>query len=409
MTAVYRPVTYGCIRKAHFRKSLAAVVQGLDKATIALVCVFGSGSILLFAGLLMCISACLAPLTDPSSLFSSRIFAVVLWQAVTFGLLWAMRNLLFMRHADAFFASLPISRRTVLGMDIAIAMKCCSLLWLPILWLLGKSIVARPAAEGIFAFLSLGIPTFSGLVSNVLALRRSYVPAAAALLPSMAITAFMPLSISGILAGVGSAVLAFVVIEKCVGNCKFEHSSRSAGRHLFDQLAIASGTTLPFLAHNLRETATVRAMVIIAAFGTAFFLVHRYGPGPRIAMATMTCLCALLTTLLYRLPSMTRRAVCERMGFLAGQPDFRRRVRAYAVAVPSIFFVIAVMFAYVFVSIEVSGSSTVGPDLLAPISIFTSLYVLGVLGSLNGLKFVTWCMPVANLAVALVILMSQFS
>ena len=150
-------------------------------------------------------------------------------------------------------------------------------------------------------------------------------------------------------------------------------------------------------------------MVIIAAFGTSFFLVHWYGPGPRIAMATMTCLCTLLTTLLYRLPSMIRRAVCERMGFLAGQPDFRRRVRAYAVAVPSIFFVIAVMFAYVFVSSEVSGSSTVGADLLAPISIFTSLYVLGVLGSLNGLKFVTWCMPVANLAVALLILMSQFS
>lgn len=409
MTVVYRRVTYSGIRRAHFRKSLAAVVKGLDKATIGVVCLFGSGVILLFVGLLVDISARLAPLTDPSSLFPSRIFAVALWQAVTFGLLRAMRNLLFMRHADAFFASLPISRRTVLGMDIAIAVRCCSLLWLPILWLLGKSIVARPAAEGVFAFLSLGILTFSGLVSNVLVLRRRYVPAAAAFLPSMAITAFMPLSISGILAGVGSAVFAFVVIEKYVGNCKLEQSSRPAGRHLFDQLAIASGTTLPFLAHNLRETATVRAMAIIAAFVTAFFLVHWYGPGPWAAMATMTCWCALLTTLLYRLPSMTRRAVYERMGFLAGQPDFRRRVRTYAVAVPSLFFVIAVMFAYVFVLSKLSGSSTVGANLLAPIFIFTSLYVLGMLGSLKGLEFVTWFMPVANVAAALVILMSQFT
>ncbi|WP_369929399.1 hypothetical protein [Xanthomonas sp. NCPPB 2632] len=409
MIAISRQVTYGRIRRAHFRKGLAAAVKGLDKTTIVLGCVFGPGAILLFIGLLVGIADRLTSLTDPSSAFSSRVLAILSWQAAMFGLLWAMRNLLFMRHADAFFASLPISKRAVLGMDMAIGVKCCALLWLPLLWLAGTTIVARPAAEGAFACFSLGMLAFSGLLSNLLALRKRYVQAMAAFLPSMAVMSFTPMGMAGALAAATSTLLALGMIEKYSGISWRKPSSQPSVRRLYDRLSMSSGMVLPFLFHHLRETALVRVMTMVAAFAVSILLVQWKGVGPQMALATMTCMGALFATLLYRLPAITRLAVYERMSFLAGQPGFRRRVGTYSIIVPGLSFIAVMAIAYVFVLCAVYGVSTAGVKLAMPIGVFTGLFVIGVLGSLKWLEFVTWFMPVANIAAALIILMSKLT
>src|SRR5699024_8850679 len=100
-----------------------------------------------------------------------------------------------------------------------------------------------------------------------------------------------------------------------------------------------------------------------------------------LATALLTGLMAVASAVLYRLPTMIRSAVLNRLDFLAGHRRFRRRVMVLAAGLPAILFVMCLGVSWTMAShaLPAGTSASVLPS--STLFFYTGLFVLGALAA----------------------------
>jgi len=402
-------LSYARLRQLHFRKSLADQFRGMGRTAIIVVGFLGGAGVLAVAEMLTVLANGLMALTSPYTAPVERLGVVLSWQLVTLGLLWSLRRAMFMREAGSFLSALPISERTVWRADLLIAMQCYSILWLPLGWLLYMLWRRLPPTQALLACVSYLVMIGSGLVLNLLLLRGAYRRAGMMALPLLALMVIRPQSAPGVVALLGTTLLAVLVAVRTRPRRPATSPPPGYGRACYERMAVTSALVLPVSLHELRESLVVRGTCLLGAWALAMALLAGHAPGIGLATALLIGLSAMASVALYRLPALIRSTVLGRLDFLSGHRRFRWRVTVFAVGLPAALFAIGLGASWEAArhALPVGTSDLVLPSY--PLYFYAGLFVLGVLGAAWPRDVMRWLVPAAHFALTLVLLMAALT
>jgi hypothetical protein len=377
---------YHALRTAHYRLTLKTWFKGLDKALLAIVAVLQfiltAIVVMIVYGLAQALTLLYAETAPPRD----RILVVAAWQCISLVVLRALREAAFMPRARAFFDTLPVTPGQKLRADLTLAALSYSVLWVPVAWCLYTDPRESAAASLIeLALLSLCV--------NLTVLRGATRAAAIAVLA---------LALFAAAYGTGAGIEALRLLATAAAGAALWWSylpggmplRRGGRRSAFaDRIALSSGLIVPLLANELRANLLVRLWFIAATLGACLIAI-RLRTNDASTASVVVFVAAIAALALHSLPALSRRVLLTKMQFLAGNPEFARRMRLPVYALPTALFAAALLVAGIF-----DRSGTAWRDA----SIFSVLYVAGVAGTRLEWVVIRWAMPLACM-IALIVL-----
>ena len=378
--------TYNALRSAHFRYTLKTWFKGLDKALIAIFAVLQFILTAIVGMVVYGLAQALSLMQDMQAPLWQRISVVAAWQFISFVLLRALREAALMPRARAFFDSMPVRPLQKLRADLTLALLSYSFLWLPVAWTLADSDRALTA-------LSLAELAVLSLCVNLTLLRGA---GRAALATVLALAAFALLNATAAWIEPARFLCA---ASACLFLWRSYLPARSrlarAARHsaLADRLAIGSGLVVPLLANELRSNLLVR-LGFIAATLSACLIVIRVRTSDASTASVVIFVATVAALTLYSLPALCRNTLLGKLQFIGGHPGFAQRMRIAAYAIPTALFAVALAIAWPF---DRSGTA------LRDASMFSALFVAGVIGARLGIPAIRWIMPLCCM-IALIIM-----
>ena len=400
---------YARLRQWHFRRALADRFRGMGRTAIVAVGFLGGAGVLAVAELLTVLANGLMALTAAHLPAVERLGVVLGWQLATLGLLWSLRGAIFMREAEPFLATLPIPARAVWRADALIAVQCYSILWLPLGWLLVALWRRLPPAPALLACVSYLVLVGCGLLFNLLWLRGAYRRAAAMALPLLVLVAIRPQSAPGVAVLLCATLLAAWTAVRTRPQRPATSLPPGRARAWRERIAVASALALPVSLHALREPLAVRGGCLLGAWALAMALRAGHTPAVGLATALLIGLSAMASLALYRLPALIRGTVLARLDFLAGHRRFRRRLTAFAAALPTALFATGLGASWETARHALPAVTVAGALPTYPLYIYAGLFVLGALASAWPRKATRWLLPVAHFALTLVLLMATLT
>jgi hypothetical protein len=382
-------MTYFELRQRHFTTTLRNWFRGLDKTIIALVAVLQFILTALATVVVMGLAWGLGRFLDPAADLATRAAVVAAWQCASWILLRALAEPAFMPRARRFIDALPVVPSRKMQADLALAALAYSFLWVPVLWILFTPHTGEPGR----AALTLAELAGLSLCVNIPALRGAWRHAVGALL---ALGVFAAIPGQGLVAEL--ARLAATALGATALWLTYLPGARPAAlparaSAFADRLALRTGLVLPLLAHELRANLLVR-LGLIASTLAACLIVIRLRTNDTSTVSVVVFVAAVATLALYRLPALIRSTLLTKLHFLAGHPEFPRRIRFSTYLLPTALFAGSILAAWPF-----DRSGTAPRDA----GIFAALYLLGVAGARAGFAVTHWLVPLFG-AVALIIL-----
>jgi len=383
--------TYLELRRSHFLFTLKTWFRGLDKALIAAASVLTFLLTAIVTMLVYGLAQALELLTNPAVDLPTRGAVVAGWQLVSFVLLRSLREAAFMPRARPLFDTLPIALADRLRADLVLSILGYSFLWLPVAWAIFDPLDTRtgPALASLAILLELVLVS---LCLNIILLRGGQGASVAA----GALAAFALLGRSGLAwdaARFGCALLAAVALWSSYLPRPAPAARRVRRGTAGERLALASGLVLPLLGNELKANLLLR-IGCIAATLSACLLVMTLRTNDTSGASVVVFVAATATLALYSLPALSRITLLTRLGFLAGQPRFARRMRVTAYGIPVALFAASLAIASAF-----DRSARPQIDAL----VFAVLFILGVIGARLGWRATSWMLPFLTM-IALVIL-----
>ena len=382
---------YRALRNAHFRLTLKAWFRGLDKALIAAAAALTFMLTAIVTMLVYGLAQALELLADPAVGLLTRVAVVAGWQLVSFVLLRSLREATYMPRARPYFDTLPIPLADRLRADLDVV---DARLFVPLAArCLGHLRSARhrhrPDTDTLAILLEL---VLMSLCLNITLLRGRQ----GASVTAGALAAFALLGGSGLAwdaARFGCALLAGIALWSSYLPRPAPAARRPRRGAAGEQLALASGLVLPLLGNELKANLSLRVGCVAATL-SACLLVMALRTNDTSNASVLLFVAAAATLALYSLPALSRNTLFTRLEFLAGQPQFARRMRLAVYGIPAALFASALAIASAF-----DRSARPHVDAL----IFAVLFILGVIGARLGWHPTSWLMPVLTL-ITLVIL-----
>ncbi|MEO8017910.1 MAG: DUF6136 family protein [Pseudomonadota bacterium] len=383
--------TYHQLRRLHFRLTLKAWLQGLDKALLAYAGVLPIGFLAVLAVFVLVQAEALKLLVSPESKAAVRIAVVAGWQGATFVLLRALREAVLMPKARVFFATLPVSPASELRSDLLFAIQGYSLLWAPLAWV-------AFTAQSHQAQLTLASLAAVSLFAN-LALLRGKALNAAIILALLFVLSSTRAETRQVLAFATSrlaiaALAAFALWLSYLVDFPLPRARRSlrAGGLAY-QAALASGLALPFLAHELRSNVAVRLGFIACTLGACLLLASQRAEGVA-GTRVLVFVGAAAAVALYPLPALWRNTLLSKLPFLAGQAAFVQRIRLPVYGISILLFGAALAVAWHFDAGESHPATAVT---------FSTMFAGGVIAARLGWQIASWLMPLLNFVAVLIL------
>lgn len=402
-------LNYARLRQLHFQKGLAERFQGLGRTVLAIVIFFGVPCIFVIAGITVALANGLILLSYPKTTLTDRFSVMLAWQIMTLGLLWSLRSLIFMTNVESFFSTLPIPKRAVCRADVFIALQCYSFLWLPLLLVLYMLWSREPPERALAASVSYSVMVCVGLMLNIFLLRGEYRRAVNMTLPLFLLVMLQPHNLLGFVIMLGASVLTAALIictrQRCIAIVEPFTRSRS----IYDRLALASSLVLPVSINVLRDPLIGRGIGLLGAFTSSLSLVAGHAHSASLAKGLFIGLMAVASAALYRLPTMIRSTVLDRLNFLAGHRRFRWRVTVFATGLPVAIFVICLGASWEIANraLPVGITDHVLPSYA--IYFYTGLFLLGGLIAILSTRVMRWLLPTAHFVVTLVLLTASLT
>jgi hypothetical protein len=393
------PVTYSQIRIWHFTETLARWLKGLDKAAMMLLAVAGPGLLALVVLLLLAIADGLNALSLVSTSFIDKLITIGAWQLGTLCTLWALREAIFMPRTATFFAALPIKASQQLRSDLALCMLSYSLLWLAVAWAIGRGFLGgvRPGAQTL-----LSISAFIGfsLVANLLLLKLRQ-----RAVPSIVVGLLVFSLPGGHFLSLLCALAAFAVGGIYLHRTYLQPSSLieqgSTPNAVFEPFVIRTGLTVLLFINELRAAVLLR-------FGCVFGLLAllplltRFTQDAGMETAGFVVVMAAAAIAFHDLPALCQATAFSKMGFVAGQKHFVRRVRLFAHGMPMALYACAFLGAHYITRMTMDSTQAISTQLLAPSVFFTTTFLMGTTAATLGYPSVRWWMPVVNFVAVVV-------
>lgn len=393
-------VRYHRIRTWHFVETLADWLKGLDKAAVALVAIAGPGLIAVLALLLLAVADGLTSLTRESTSFTSRLLTVCLWQGVTFGVLWSLREAIFMPRATAFFDSLPIRNWEKLRADLNLSAVSYSVLWLPVIWAIGIGFFEPGGSSGLPTLFSILAFVAFSLLANLLLLHRQVQGIPVVLIGLLAFT--LPAdNVAGLACKAGALVLCGVYVCRCHRQLRTFAGSPGTANTLMERIALRTGLAPLLFGHELRATLSIRLLAVSALLALNPLL-SQFSQTQGLETTGFVMALAIAAIAFYDLPAMCRSTAFAKLPFIAGQKNFVRRVSIFAHGMPAVLYVCAFLCACFLTMLPADSLPRVLERLMAPSVFFTTLFLAGTFAATMGWASVRWLMPVVNVAAAIV-------
>ena len=382
-------MTYFELRQRHLTTTLRDWFRGLDKTVVALVAVLQFILTALATVIVWGLAQGLGRFVDPASNFATRAAVVAAWQCASWILLRALAEPALMPRARRFFDALPVAPFRKMHADITLAALVYSFLWLPVLWVLFGPHMGAPERAALTLSELVGL----SLCVNIASLRGAWRHASIALLALVAFAAIPGNALPAELARLGATALAAAALwfTYLPGARRAALPARASA--FADRLALRTGLVLPLLTHELRSNLSVR-LGFVGATLAACLMVIRLRTNDTSTASVVVFVGAVAALALYRLPSLIRSTLLGKLRFIAGHPEFPRRIRFSAYLIPTALFAGALLAAWPF-----DRSGTAPRDA----GVFAALYVLGIAGARAGFAVTHWLVPLFC-ALALIIL-----
>jgi hypothetical protein len=390
-------VRYHRIRTWHFVETLADWLKGLDKAVVGLLAIAGPGLIAILALLLFAAADGLTSLTRASTSFPNRLLNVCLWQGVTFGVLWSLREAIFMPRAAAFFDSLPVSHWQKLRADVNLCAVSYSVLWLPVLWAIGVGFSGEAGSSGTLTSYSLLALVAFSLLANLLLLRRNLRGFPLVIAGLIAFT--LPGRAVGIACQTGVLVFSSVHVFRTYRELKPLHNKLGSATALPERIAIKTGLAVPLFAHELHATLSIR-LLTVSAMLALIPLLSEFREAHGLQRTGFVMAAAISVIAFYDLPALCRSTAFAKLPFIAAQKNFVRRVSIFALGMSAVLYGCALLCAW-FLTMFPLDLLPPG-QLLAPSVFFTTAFVVGTTAAIVKWPCVRWLMPIVNVVAAVV-------
>lgn len=402
-------LTYTRLRQMHFRKSLAERFRGLGRTVLVIAVFLGVYCIFVVEGIVATLANGLILFSNSQTTLTYRFSIIFAWQMVTLWLLWSLRSLIFMTSAESFFSTLPIPKRAIWSADVFIALQCYSFLWVPILVVFYMLWSREPSEMALAASVSYFVMVGVGLMLNIFLLRGEYLRAANMALPLFLLVILHPQTILGCVIMIGASVMTATPIIYTRQRSIAVAKPFTCRHPIYDRLALASSLVLPVSINVLRDTLIGRGIGLLGAFAFSLSLLAGHTHGDSLAKGLFISLVAAASAALYRLPTMIRSTVLDKLNFLAGSRRFRWRVTVFATGLPVTVFVICLA-----VSWEIANRALpVGvTDHVLPfyaIYFYAALFLLEGLTAILSTREMKWLLPTAHFVVTLVLLTTSLA
>ncbi len=395
-------LTYYQIRSLHFKGTLATWFKDLNKAIFSVASIVGSELFVIVAFLLMAIAGALSLLGSPTTSSAKRAFIILAWQIGTYIVLRSLREAALMPRARHFFDTLPVSRLDKLRADSWIAIRCYSILWLPVAWVIGSVAYRGVSSERLLSLLSIAELVALSLCVNLLMLRQRRRESGVALLALAVFTVSNFQSVLGTCAQFGALALANASLWKGYEYAQDDADKIRANSAFVERLAIDSGLLISFLSNELRVTFLIRIATVSGSLvACALLLGIRESHGS--AIGALVFVAAVATIALYSLPALCRATVLSKLDFVAGHPTFRRRLSIAAFIIPTLIFVVTLFIAYCLADVFTAPEFLFRQHAFLPLIFFSGTYLVGVVATRIGIQSATWIIPLASLVAAIVL------
>jgi hypothetical protein len=267
----------------------------------------------------------------------------------------------------------------------------------------------QPPTQALIACASYLVMIGIGLVLNVLLLRGAYRRAVIMALPMLVLMVIRPQSALGAVALLGVAALAVTMSIRMQPRRSAIGPPAGCRCAFHERLAMASAFVLPVSVNVLRDSLVVRGACLFGAWALALTLVAGHAHGVDLATALLIGLMAMASAILYRLPTMIRSTVLNRLDFLAGHRRFRWRATVLAAGLPVALFVICLGASWEIANhaLPVGTSDSVLP--FYTLYFYAGLFVLGALAATWSHKVMRWLTPIAHFALTLILLMATLT
>jgi Family of unknown function (DUF6136) len=392
-------VRYHRIRTWHFVETLADWLKGLDKTVVALLAIAGPGLIAILALVLLAAADGLTSLTRPSTSLTNRLLNVCLWQAVTFGLLWCLRDAILMPRAAAFFASLPVSHWEKLRADVNLCAVSYSVLWLPVLWAIGVGFSGGADSSGTLTSYSLLALVAFSLLANLLLLHRK-LRGFPLVIPGL-IAFTLPDSAVGIASETGVLVLCGVHVVRSYRESRTLHTYPRNASALLERIAIKTGLAVPLFAHELYASLSIR-LLTVSAMLALIPLLSEFREAHGLQRTGFVMAVAIAVIAFHDLPALCRSTAFAKLPFIAAQKNFVRRVSIFALGMSAVLYGCALLCACFLTMFPLDSLPPDPRQLMAPAVFFTTAFLAGTIAAMMGWPSARWLMPVVNVVAAIV-------
>ncbi|HET9861962.1 MAG TPA: DUF6136 family protein [Steroidobacteraceae bacterium] len=382
---------YLAIRHAHFRITLRSWLQGIDKALIAIAAALTFILTAIVAMLVYGMAQALAMLPDPATPAAHRIAVITAWQGLSFILLRALREAALMPKAAPFFDSLPVPAAQKLRADAVLALLSYSFLWLPVGWALIDPLTEQrePATTTV---IELGALVVSSVAVNLTALRGRLLHAGFCALALAALA--WPAVFRGI---EGMRALCACLAGWALWMSYQPGAARAASKHrrsaFAGALALRSGLVVPLLANELRANLLMRVGAVLGTLASCLIVIG-LRTNDTSGASVLLFVAATATLAFHSLPALIRSTLLARLGFLAGQAEFTRRMRNPLYLVPTAMFCAALLAGRAFDRGGRTGLEA---------GIFCVLYALGVAGARLDWGVTRWFMPFTTMLAVIIL------
>jgi len=383
--------TYFDLRLSHYRHTLKNTFRGLDKALLAVIAALQFILTAIVMVLLIGLGQALTQLVRDDADMAARFAVIGAWQAASFILLRSLREATFMPRPRVFFEALPLNAVDKLRADLLLSLASYSLLWLPVGWVLADPMgQARGNLPAMLATL-LELVSLS-LCLNVTLLRGARGAAGMALcVLGYAFAAGRGITMEA--ARAAAALLAAWLWWRSYLPGRSRAALPPRRGAALEWLALRSGLVVPLLLNELRSNLLVRLGFIAATLLGCLLVIH-FRTNDTSTASVVVFVAAVAALALYTLPALCRTTLLEKLPFLAGQPAFAARMRAWLYAIPTLLFIAAIATSWPF---DHSGRPWLDGG------VFGILFVLGVVGARLRWSPTQWAMPFATM-VSLIIL-----
>ena len=393
------PVTYPQLRTWHFTETLRTWLKGLDKAAVALIAVAGPGCLAVLVLLLLAVADGLSALSNASTTFTHKFATICSWQLGTLGLLWAMREAVFMPRAAPFFAALPIKASQQLRADIALCMLSYSLLWLPVAWAIGHGFFAAGALQGTQVMLRVSAFVAFSLAANLL-LQRLGLRAALVVVPGLLACAVAGANFVGTLCTVAAATVIGLYLWHICQQPHALDTRQSTPNALVERLAVRTGLAVLLFTNELRAALLLRLSCVFGLLAL-IPLLAALKPDAELEAAGFVVVMTAATIAFHDLPALCRSVAFTKLRFVAGQQLFVRRVTLFAHALPATLYLCALLAAHRITTATHDPTYQLSHLLQSASIFFSTTFVIGTIAASLGYGSVRWLMPVVNFVAAI--------